>query len=414
MNTGHNDQADKDLQEALRFRPDSAEVHYYLAILHGIRGSVLRQREEFSEAVRLDPRLLPARIALSRLLIFTSAYKAALDTMDAAPEVQKHTLDAIVQRNWALLTNGSWAELRAGVDNGRKMGRIPDLLVQNAVLKILDKKLPEARASLYEALEINPEDLRSLNLLARTYGTDQHAALNVVRDHALKYPKSPAIQYFWSEWLRRSGDSIQARAVLSSVVAENPNSARAVLSLAGMDAEEGRFQEARTRLQSMVKSNGGGDEARLMLAKVEHASGNWSGAIDAYKNFIAIEPENVEALNNLAYLLSESANQPNEAFPYAQKAVEAAPGNAAVQDTLGWILYRKGLFPSAVKELENAVKKEQAPLRQYHLAMAYFKAGDRRRGDETLALALRANPRLPEAQLAQQMQKEMRDAAEKR
>jgi Tfp pilus assembly protein PilF len=40
---------------------------------------------------------------------------------------------------------------------------------------------------------------------------------------------------------------------------------------------------------------------------------------------------------------------------------------------------------------------------KYHLAMAYSKAGDTARGRATLEAALKLNPNLPEAKIAQQM-----------
>ena len=72
-----------------------------------------------------------------------------------------------------------------------------------------------------------------------------------------------------------------------------------------------------------------------------------------------------------------------------------APDNATVQDTLGWIYYRKAIFSTAVSYLETAVKKEPTPRRQFHLAMSYLKSGRRDQGEKTLQLALQQDPKLP-------------------
>ena len=65
---------------------------------------------------------------------------------------------------------------------------------------------------------------------------------------------------------------------------------------------------------------------------------------------------------------------------YAQLAKEVAPNEAVTDDTIGWVHYRKGLCPTAVRYLEEAVSRRLAAAGRCHLAMAYFKTADRRRG----------------------------------
>jgi tetratricopeptide (TPR) repeat protein len=101
----------------------------------------------------------------------------------------------------------------------------------------------------------------------------------------------------------------------------------------------------------------------------------------------------VVALNNLAYYLaSENAD---EALKFAQQAAELAPDSPYVQDTLGWIYYRKGLYSSAIRYLKTAVAKEPNPRRQFHLGMSYLKSGDRGLGQSLVQTALRQDPNLP-------------------
>ena len=67
------------------------------------------------------------------------------------------------------------------------------------------------------------------------------------------------------------------------------------------------------------------------------------------------------------------------------------------------MLYRKGVYDVAVRHLESAVSKKSTALRNYHLAMAYYKAGKQERGRAALTAALRADSSLPEAKIAQEM-----------
>ena len=52
---------------------------------------------------------------------------------------------------------------------------------------------------------------------------------------------------------------------------------------------------------------------------------------------------------------------------------------------------------------KHAAAKRPTATGKYHLAMAYLKMGDRRRGTEALNQALKMDPKLPEAAMARQV-----------
>ena len=116
-----------------------------------------------------------------------------------------------------------------------------------------------------------------------------------------------------------------------------------------------------------------------------------------YRKMLEIDPHHPLALNNLAFHLSSGDKDLDEALKYAQMAREISPKNAAaLDDTIGWILYRKGLYASAVRTLRNAVADEPNAVRRFHLAMAHFKAGDRKEAVAVYKSAVAANPDAPE------------------
>jgi Flp pilus assembly protein TadD len=140
----------------------------------------------------------------------------------------------------------------------------------------------------------------------------------------------------------------------------------------------------------------------MLLAQLDTVEGKNAAAIEHFRKVIEADEKNALALNSLAYLLADSG-QPDEALKYAQKAKELAPENAAIDDTLGWTYYRKGMYSMAVNHLESATAREGTARRRYHLAMAYAKAGDPKRGRQAFDAALKLDPNLPEAQQVRQM-----------
>jgi tetratricopeptide (TPR) repeat protein len=87
-----------------------------------------------------------------------------------------------------------------------------------------------------------------------------------------------------------------------------------------------------------------------------------------------VDSSNLIALNNLSTELT--SDSPDEALGFAQRAFDLAPGNPAVQDTLGWIYCRKGFYRVAAQHLQEAMAKEPNPRRQLHLGLSYIKTGD--------------------------------------
>jgi uncharacterized protein HemY len=80
---------------------------------------------------------------------------------------------------------------------------------------------------------------------------------------------------------------------------------------------------------------------------------------------------------------------------WAQKAEELAPADPQIEDTLGWALYHKGMYSMALKHLEFAATATSRPRQKYHLAVVYYKLGDRQKGGQVLANALKQSPDLP-------------------
>ncbi len=72
------------------------------------------------------------------------------------------------------------------------------------------------------------------------------------------------------------------------------------------------------------------------------------------KAVLQLQPENANALNALGYTLADRNERLEEARSYIQKAAELLPDEPAILDSLGWVHYRLGDYPAAVKWLSKA------------------------------------------------------------
>jgi Tfp pilus assembly protein PilF len=397
-------QAEADFNQVMRLQSDSPEVHYVLAKLYLARKEDLRYRQEMVEALKLNPRLQSVRVELAQNLVNGNQGQAALDLLDAAPESQRSSPPLLVQRNWALWILGNKAEMRIGIDKGLAQQRSTDLLIQDGLWKLKAGDAKSARAALEEALKIDPADLRALRVLNQTYGPEKNnkVAIQKVKEYAALQPKSAPIQDFLGVMLLGSGDRAEARVAFTAAKTADPQFVKAELSLVQVDVLEGRLSDARKRLESVVSSNGNDLTARLWLGNIAEAGGDHKAAIEQFRKVVEANTRDAQASNNLAYLLIEHGQSPEEALKHAERAVELAPESPAYCDTLGWALYHKGLYSSAIPYLQRASANPGNVVWKYHLAMAYAKAGDLASGRTTLEAALKLNPNPPEAKIAQQ------------
>jgi tetratricopeptide (TPR) repeat protein len=398
-------QAEADLNEVLHLRPTSAEPHYLRAQLYRIRGEGLSYRQELSETLRLNPAAMQVRLELVESFIADRQAQVALDTLNAAPAAEKELPQWIVARNWALWANGDMTGMRKGIDQGLAHVRSADLLIQDGLWRLRSGDYSAARASIEEALKSNPADVRALRVLNADYAAEKQpaAGLEKIKEYASKEPQSAQVQEFLGTVLLQRGERDQARAAFAAAKKADSHFEDADLSLAQVDVLDGKVDDAEKRLQGVLSTDPVNKIAPLWLANLELMRGNYSGAVDRYKQVASENPNNAQALNNLAYVLAEYNHKADEALTYAQKAVELAPEKAEYRDTLGWVLYQKALYSSAITELESAASKGENARWDYHLGMAYMKAGDVKRGRETLQAALKRDPKLPEAKLAEEM-----------
>ena len=179
------DQAEADVRQVLQNAPESALAHYLKARVDFARGRTLEQRQELAEAIRLDPRLLAARIELARALAQANGAAAALDLLDHVPSDQAQLPTVVVQRNWILLQMGKTKEAKASVEQALNRSRTPELLLQDGLLLLQDGDIAKSREVLNEAIKSDPSDPRLLDALGATYlvAKKPDEALRAVEQH---------------------------------------------------------------------------------------------------------------------------------------------------------------------------------------------------------------------------------------
>jgi tetratricopeptide (TPR) repeat protein len=394
LRTGDLAGAEKDLNELIRFQPDSAQAHFQLSRVKRTQNLDRVEREELMIALNRDPSFLPARLALARSFNLAKESKSALQLMDQAPAAQKANLEVAIERNWALIGVNNTKGAHEGIDEGLRVVRAPALLVQDGLLRMKEHDFVRASGDANEALSQNPEDTAAYRLLLESCASQKQLpkAVQKIRELVQVMPGSALLRFELGQILVTAGNRPEGRQTFEAAAAIDPKYPAPRLALAELDAREKHLDAARQRLNAVIASDPRNAVALKMAADIEVAMGNHPAAIARYRSWLEVDGSSVVALNNLAYLVAMES--PDEALKLAQQAVELAPDDAAVRDTMGWVYYRKGIYRSAVEHLKISVAKESTPQHQFHLAMAYMKVGDHDLGRQMLMTALKQDPNL--------------------
>jgi tetratricopeptide (TPR) repeat protein len=138
------------------------------------------------------------------------------------------------------------------------------------------------------------------------------------------------------------------------------------------------------------------DQGVLMkLALIYENQGQLQQAETTYHRFIKYHPTSFLGYNQLAWLYAQQGRKLEEALDLARKADELRPGNASVNDTMGWILHLKKDYMQAELYLRKAIDASNGnnPEIRYHLAVVLHEQGKTQEAKQHLARAFELSDR---------------------
>ena len=252
-------------------------------------------------------------------------------------------------------------------------------------------KQAEAKKSFEAALALLPEYLDPLDQLVTMAFAEKQpdAALERVQRQIPRAPKSAGLLYLLGKVYERRSDLQRAEAAYLKALELEPALTPAYVALGALYANSGKYDQALRNTNEALKRNPKHIAAQMLAGVIYERKGDLPNAMKAYEKTLELNPRFTPAANNLAYLYSEYGGDKERALQLAQRAKEAAPDEPHISDTLGWILYKRGVYERALSLLkESATKLPDNAEIQYHLGMAYAKVGDKQSAKQALSKAV--------------------------
>lgn len=120
------------------------------------------------------------------------------------------------------------------------------------------------------------------------------------------------------------------------------------------------------------------DSSSLRYARsmVGEQQGNLSLMESDLRAILARDPNNATALNALGYTLADRTDRHEEALRLISRALELDPGEPAIMDSMGWVLYRMGRYEESIGFLSRAYASFPDPEVAAHLGEVLWVSGD--------------------------------------
>jgi Tfp pilus assembly protein PilF len=255
-----------------------------------------------------------------------------------------------------------------------------------------------ARRSFERALQLDHDDREALTELVTLEVRTNHTAraMALVDAQLAKTPSDPRVLELAARARATTGDLRRAEELLKRLIAADSSNLSAYGMLGQLYISEKRLEDARVEYERALVGNPDSVALQTVVAMILEAENKSDEARRRYERILEKEPNAVVAANNLAWLYIERGENVDLALQLAQRAKQTLPADPRVNDTLGWIYYKRNLIDQAIPLLQDGVRGDaNNPLHQHHLGMAYFQAGDWPKAREALERALKPGSWFP-------------------
>ena len=341
---------------------------------------------DWLEKARIQfPSELPPRMVLTEALMqdgrFLDAELVAKESMQIAPKNTR------VLGQWCrlLVANQRYSDALNPLQE--LVGLAPESVFARVLLGETQIKLgqvQEAKQLMEKVLEEKPDSTPALVLLTRAeiqLKQYTQASLHASRIQQLDLDNPTGYELLGDSSFEQGKYEEAMNAYRNAWVRRKTSGLSIKLSMAA--SRSGYVDKAIEVLEDWLAEHNNDVGVQQFYGTALQQKGDNAKATKVYEKVLQVQPENLVALNNLAWLYSIEKNP--KALELAKKAFEINPEDPGVKDTYGWILVQqdqvgKGrrLIKQALGDLPNSAEV------RYHFAVAMIKTGEKTQGIQML------------------------------
>jgi len=181
-----------------------------------------------------------------------------------------------------------------------------------------------------------------------------------------------------AQLLGKQGDLAGGRKLLSGLKpSEEMQQVQVAVAESQLLRDAGRLNDAYVLMEAAAKRFPKNPDLLYDFALLAEKLGKVEVMEKQLREVMALAPDNHHAYNALGYSLAERNVRLQEAQALVGKALEMAPGDPFIMDSMGWVHYRLGNLDEAEKFLRRAYALRRDPEIAVHLGEVLFQKGRR-------------------------------------
>jgi tetratricopeptide (TPR) repeat protein len=220
-----------------------------------------------------------------------------------------------------------------------------------------------------------------------------YVAANNWLDRIANHPDMVGVQTRRASILARQGNLDAARKLIQGLPGRDPDELRAkLLSEAQLLRDAKQYRLAYDLLRQASTGEATDTDVMYEQAMLAEKLGDLTEMERLLRAVIAAKPDYQHAYNALGYSFAERSLRLPEAKQLIQKALEYAPGDPFISDSLGWVEFRLGNKLEAARILETAYKAHPDAEIAAHLGEVLWSLDEKARAIEFWKEGVKLNP----------------------
>ncbi|HUE11679.1 MAG TPA: tetratricopeptide repeat protein [Steroidobacteraceae bacterium] len=178
--------------------------------------------------------------------------------------------------------------------------------------------------------------------------------------------------------LQAHGAAPAAQQLLDHLIEDEPGRAPEIMAArARIFADAGDAQQAIEVLDRGLLQYPDSVDIRYAIASTYEDQGRFAAALHELKEVLKSRPDDPAAMNAYGYTLADHHQELAHARTLIERAYATAPKNAAILDSLGWVLFRQGHDEQALPYLSAAYADDRGGDIAAHLGEVMWQLGRR-------------------------------------
>ncbi|QKS30112.1 MAG: tetratricopeptide repeat protein [Candidatus Accumulibacter similis] len=372
-----------------------AEAHYAVAIAASTAGQQARALTEARQALELRSDWEAAALLEAQILAQQSP-AAAITALQGFLARHPKSPDAQLQLARLLVGEKRYSEARRHFDQLLlSHPNNPDVVFPVALLALQENDVALAEKQLKHLLTL---DLQ--NRSAPYYYLGQIAEDGQRPDEALAYygQVGPGEQYLPAQLrsagiVARSGKLDEARSLLQQAATSRPElRVQLVIAEAALLREAKHTEAALAVLERELQRQPQQPELLYESALLSERLGRMEVVETRLRKLIELQPDSAQAYNALGYSYADRNIRLAEARQLIEKALQLAPNDGYILDSMGWVLYRQGDLEGALTYLQRALAQRQDAEIAAHLGEVLWTLGRKHEAQRIMLEAQKKDP----------------------